>query len=61
LNARLNQAADQRNSILSSNEELHDRVNALQVKLEELKTQSVMVSEENATVQALLLEKEREK
>jgi len=26
-----------------------------------LKTQSVMVSEENATVQALLLEKEREK
>jgi hypothetical protein len=31
------------------------------VKLEELKTQSIMVSEEKATVQALLLEKEREK
>lgn len=37
LNSRLSQAMDQRNSMLSTNEELHSRVEALQVHLEDLK------------------------
>jgi regulator of replication initiation timing len=40
---------DQRNSMLSTNEELHSRVEALQVNLEDLKKEISRVTEENAS------------
>jgi regulator of replication initiation timing len=52
---------DQRNSMLSTNEELHSRVEALQGNLEDLKKEISRVTEENATNQALLMEKERDR
>lgn len=52
---------DQRNSMLSTNEELHSRVEALQVNLEDLKKEISRVTEENASNQCLLMEKERDR
>jgi cell division septum initiation protein DivIVA len=47
--------------MLQSNEDLHDRVEKLQERLEELKQETIKLGEENAQAQALILEKEREK
>lgn len=47
--------------MLSTNEELHSRVEALQVNLEDLKKEISRVTEENASNQGLLLEKERDR
>ena len=47
--------------MLSSNEDLHSRLEALSAKLEELKHEITRVTEENTSTQALLLEKERER
>jgi hypothetical protein len=52
---------DQRNSMLSTNEELHSRVESLQVNLEDLKKEISRVNEENASNQGLLMEKERDR
>jgi chromosome segregation ATPase len=47
--------------MLSTNEELHSRVEALQVNLEDLKKEISRVTEENASNQGLLMEKERDR
>jgi hypothetical protein len=47
--------------MLQSNEELHSRVENLQKRLEELKSETVKLAEESTINQNALLEKEREK
>ena len=47
--------------MLQSNEELHDRVDKLQQRLEELKGETQKLQDENGQTQAVLMEKEREK